>query len=236
MNAAGLILETFGAGNTPGGPDSAFNNVLSDAVQRGKVIINVTQCLSGTVSPIYAPATILGRAGVVFGQDMTSEAALTKLLYLLSLPDLSSGQIAAMMSRSLCGELTETSKTQFQHPTGILTPEMSRLTLLGYRIQEGDLVGAKEVLQGERGRLLNEADYSGNTPLVSGFRVSTLNSVDMSSRELSLPFHTTALQHFTDYSDTGVAQSIQRSNLQAILFASSVRSPIFIQFYDEYCT
>jgi len=167
LSSSGLILETFGAGNTPGGADSAFNNVLSAAVQRGKVIVNVTQCLSGAVSPIYAPATILGRAGVVFGQDMTSEAALTKLLYLLSLPDMSSEQIAAMMSKSICGELTETSRTHFQHPTGLLTPEMSRLTLLGYSIQEGDLMAVKNVLQGEKGRMLNDADYSGNTPLVS---------------------------------------------------------------------
>ena len=41
----GLVLETFGAGNAPGGPDSAMTRILTEAVQRGIVIINITQCL-----------------------------------------------------------------------------------------------------------------------------------------------------------------------------------------------
>lgn len=164
----GLVLETFGAGNTPGGPDSAMTRILADAVKRGIVIVNVTQCLSGSVSPLYAPATILGRAGVVFGQDMTSEAALTKLAYLLSLPDATPENVTKQMSVSLRGELTETSKMHFQHPRhGSLTPEVSSLTALGYAIQDGDLNRVKEVMKGESRWLLNDADYSGNTPLVS---------------------------------------------------------------------
>ncbi|KAF2841311.1 asparaginase-domain-containing protein [Patellaria atrata CBS 101060] len=162
----GLVLETFGAGNTPGGPDSAFTKVLSDAVQRGIVIVNVTQCLSGSVSPLYAPATALGRAGIVFGQDMTTEAALTKLSYLLSFPDLTPAEIAKRMSISLRGELTESSKTQFHHPqNGTLTPEKSSLIALAYAIREGDLQGVRDVMRGEARWLLNDGDYSKNTPL-----------------------------------------------------------------------
>jgi lysophospholipase len=165
----GLILETFGAGNTPGGPDSALNRILGDAVKRGIVIVNVTQCLSGSVSPLYAPATILGRAGVVFGQDMTSEAALTKLSYLLSLPDSTPAAVAKQMSVSICGELKETSRTHFQHPeSGTLTPQLSSLTALAYAVRAGELQGAKDTMKGENHWLLNDADYSGNTPLVSG--------------------------------------------------------------------
>lgn len=40
----GLILETFGAGNAPGGPDGALTRIFADAVQRGTIIVNVTQC------------------------------------------------------------------------------------------------------------------------------------------------------------------------------------------------
>lgn len=68
-NLKGLVLETFGSGNVPQG---ALLGVLGDAVKRGIVVVNVTQCLSGTVSPTYAPATALGRLGVVFGHDLTS--------------------------------------------------------------------------------------------------------------------------------------------------------------------
>jgi lysophospholipase len=164
----GLILETFGAGNTPGGPDSALTRVLAEAVQRGIVIVNVTQCLSGSVSPLYASGTTLNRAGVVFGHDMTTEAALTKLSYLLSLEDATPLEVAKQMGESLCGELTELSRTLFHHPSGALTPERTNLLALGYAVRDGDLQVAKDVMRGESRYLLNDADpYSGNTPLVS---------------------------------------------------------------------
>lgn len=63
----GLVLETFGAGNAPSGPDNVMTKVIADAVHRGIVIVNVTQCLTGGVSPVYAPGLVLGRAGVVAG-------------------------------------------------------------------------------------------------------------------------------------------------------------------------
>jgi lysophospholipase len=161
----GLILETFGAGNTPGGPDSALTRALAEAIKRGIVIINVTQCLSGSVSPLYAPGTVLSRAGVVFGHDMTTEAALTKLSYLLSLPDLTPVEVARQMGISLRGELTELGQTHFHHPSGALTPERTRLTALGYAVRDGNLQDAKDLMRGVSGYVLNEADYSGNTSL-----------------------------------------------------------------------
>lgn len=165
----GLVLETFGAGNTPGGPDSAMTRILADAVKRGIVIVNVTQCLSGSVSALYAPATILGRAGVVFGQDMTTEAALTKLAYLLALPDATPEEVAKRMSVSVRGELTEATRTHFEHPktSGTLTPELSNLTALGYAIQKGNLQETRDIIRGEPRWLLNDADYNLNTPVVS---------------------------------------------------------------------
>lgn len=167
----GLVLETFGAGNTPGGPDSAMTRCLADAVKRGIVIVNVTQCLSGSVSALYAPGAFLGRAGVVFGQDLTSEAALTKLAYLLSLPGATPEEVSRRMSLSLRGELTETTRTHFEHPSrsGFLTPELSSLTALGYAIQKGDLQETRDIIRGEPRWLLNDVDYQMNSPTVSTF-------------------------------------------------------------------
>ncbi|KAF4411857.1 60 kDa lysophospholipase [Colletotrichum fructicola Nara gc5] len=80
----GLILETFGMGNAPSGIDGSLTKVIKNAVDRGVIVVNVSQCMSGFVSPVYGPGTELGRAGVIFGLDLTAEAALTKLSYLLA--------------------------------------------------------------------------------------------------------------------------------------------------------
>lgn len=101
----GLVLETFGSGNAPGGPDGALTKVFANAIKRGIVIINITQCMTGTVSPLYEPAIKLKRAGVIPGHDMTSEAALAKLSYLLAMPDLNPENVIQKMSVSLRGEL-----------------------------------------------------------------------------------------------------------------------------------
>lgn len=165
----GLVLETFGAGNTPGNADSALNRILIDAVKRGVVIVNVTQCLSGSANAIYEAGTALARAGIVFGNDMTSESALTKLSYLLSLQNSTAEEVTRNMSLSLRGELSDAPQTHFHHPggSGALTPERSTLSALHYAIREGDLEGVREIVRTDSRFLLNDGDYSGNTPLVS---------------------------------------------------------------------
>lgn len=130
-NLRGLILETFGMGNAPSGVDGSLTKVIKQAVERGIVVVNVSQCTNGFVSPLYAPGTALGRAGVVFGHDLTTEAALTKLSYLLALPGLQYSDITAKMAHSLRGEMTEMTTPSFSHPAGSIDSAVSRLTSAG---------------------------------------------------------------------------------------------------------
>ncbi|KAK4230448.1 asparaginase-domain-containing protein [Podospora fimiseda] len=170
----GLILETFGMGNAPGGVDGSLTRVIKNAVDRGIIIVNVSQCTNGFVSPLYAPGTALGRAGVVFGHDLTTEGALTKLSYLLALdnPRLSNAQISAQMAHSLRGEMTEMTVPSFSHPAGSIDAAVARLTsaesaftALGYAIRKGELRTVQEILEGDEfnHQLLKKADYAGNT-------------------------------------------------------------------------
>jgi L-asparaginase len=101
----GLVLETYGAGNGPA-DDAALVGALAEASARGVAIVNCTQCLRGRVDlSAYATGAALSRTGVVGGHDLTAEAALTKLAYLLSAghgPD----EVRALMGQDLRGELT----------------------------------------------------------------------------------------------------------------------------------
>ncbi|KAL9111568.1 MAG: hypothetical protein Q9227_004056 [Pyrenula ochraceoflavens] len=163
----GLVLETYGAGNAPGGPDHALTKVFQKWTERGVVIVNITQCLTGSVSAVYATGMALGRAGVVAGGDMTSEAALTKLAFCLAAPGSTPENVRRYMSISLRGEITEGTKTVFRHPSPTLSSKVTNLTAIHYAIAEGNLEKVRDLLRIEPEWLLNNPDYSGNTPLVS---------------------------------------------------------------------
>ncbi|MCA9539522.1 MAG: asparaginase [Myxococcales bacterium] len=102
----GAVLQTYGTGNMPDNrPDLLA--VLREATERGVVLVNTTQCLRGAVTTDYAGGNLLDAIGVVGGADMTPEAALTKLAYLLSRDDLRPDEVRRHLRRDLRGELTD---------------------------------------------------------------------------------------------------------------------------------
>lgn len=99
-----VILRTFGAGNAP--TEQWFLNDLADAVSKGLIIYNVTQCLNGgDEQKRYYTGDMLAKAGVVSGYDITVEAAVTKMMYLLG-SGLSKDQIVQYLQTSIAGEMT----------------------------------------------------------------------------------------------------------------------------------
>ncbi|MDD4922109.1 MAG: asparaginase [Bacteroidales bacterium] len=99
-----VVLESFGAGNAPSHDWLVI--ALKKAIDRGIIILNITQCNTGSVEMgRYKTSVHLYEAGVISGYDITTETAVTKLMFLLGHYQ-DSEMIRREMNRSFCGEVT----------------------------------------------------------------------------------------------------------------------------------
>lgn len=102
----GVVLETFGAGNVPNYCTN-LSNIIKTAYEHGNIVVVCSQCPTGTVSlGHYAASSPLKKAGAVSGKNMTTEAAVAKLYYLLSC-GYCKEKIEELMEKDICGELDE---------------------------------------------------------------------------------------------------------------------------------
>lgn len=101
----GIVLRTYGTGNAP--TSSWFIEAIREVINRGVIVLNVTQCVNGGVNTRYLAGDMLAAAGVISGYDLTFEAAITKMMFLFGL-GISTDEIKKQLCMSLAGEMTLT--------------------------------------------------------------------------------------------------------------------------------
>ena len=100
-----VIIETYGAGNAP--TKEWFLSIIREAAESGKVILNVTQCIAGSVNmDIYATGKCLKGCGVTSGYDSTTESALAKLFHILGTNE-NAAAVKALLETDLRGEISK---------------------------------------------------------------------------------------------------------------------------------
>jgi len=100
----GLIIESYGSGNLT--TNDKIIKLFEEAIDKGITILNITQCTVGSVvHGKYATSLKLMNCGVVSGKDMTIEAAITKMMFLLGM-DCPKDKMKQLLMQSICGEIS----------------------------------------------------------------------------------------------------------------------------------
>lgn len=100
----GIIIETFGAGNAPSG--ELFSELIQSYISEGGMVLNITQCSTGSVEQgRYETSSFFQAAGVIGGFDLTTEAAVTKMMYALGKYS-NPIEIREVLEKDLNGEMT----------------------------------------------------------------------------------------------------------------------------------
>ena len=99
----GIVIQTFGSGNIPS--KKWLTDLLKKAIDQGTIFLNISQCIAGMVEQgRYENSAVLNKLGVISGGDMTLEAALTKMMFLIG-NEKSDIAIKQKLSTSLAGEM-----------------------------------------------------------------------------------------------------------------------------------
>ena len=109
-----VVLETFGSGNAP--RQEWFRKALSEANDKGIILVNKTQCAVGSVEMgRYETSLDLLNAGVLSGMDITTEAIVTKLMYLMG-EHSSTEEVKKLLQTNLCGEISLEDEQAYLEP------------------------------------------------------------------------------------------------------------------------